>query len=66
MGEPGTPGEQDCGQLATALEKRLADARSRFEELAAERAGTDDLRERVVDLLHKSVVHGREDSRSHD
>lgn len=58
--------EQDCAQLATALDNRLAEARSRFEELAAVRAGTDELRERVVDLLHKWFVHGKEDSGSHD
>jgi hypothetical protein len=52
--------EKDCVRLATALENRLADARSRFEKLAAARAGTDELRERVVDLLHKWFVNGKE------
>lgn len=52
--------ENDCVRLAAALENRLADARSRFEELAAARAGTDELRERVVDLLHKWFVNGKE------
>jgi hypothetical protein len=56
--------EQDCVQLATALEKRLADARSRFEELAAVRAGTDELREWVVDTLYKWFVHGKEDRKA--
>jgi hypothetical protein len=53
--------EQDCVQVATALENRLTHARSRFEELVAERAGTDELCERVVDILYKWFVNGRED-----
>lgn len=55
--------EQGCVQLAIALENRLADARSQFEGLAAERAGTDELRERVVDTLYKWFVNGREDQK---
>jgi hypothetical protein len=51
---------QDCVHLATTLENRLAGARARFEELAAARAGTDELREQVVDLLHKWFVNGKE------
>ena len=53
--------EENCVRLVTALENRLADARSRFEDLAAARAGTDELRERVVDFLHKWFVNGKED-----
>jgi hypothetical protein len=53
--------EHDCVELRAALEVRLADARSRFEEVAAERAGTDELREQVVDLLYKWFVIGKKE-----
>jgi hypothetical protein len=43
---------------------RLANARSRFEQLAAERAGIDELREQVVDLLHKWFVNGKENGKA--
>jgi len=54
--------EQDCDSLKAALEARLAGARSRFEELAAERAGTDELREHVVEILCKWIINGKPDA----
>jgi hypothetical protein len=54
--------EHDCAELKATMEVRMADARSRFEELAAERAGTDELREQVVDVLYKWFVNGKEET----
>jgi hypothetical protein len=54
--------EQDCVEIKGALEDRLAEARAQFEQLAAERAGTDDLREQLVHTLHKWFINGREES----
>jgi hypothetical protein len=41
--------EKKCTALGSLLEARLAAAHARFEELARERAGTDKLREQVVE-----------------
>jgi hypothetical protein len=46
------------------MQSRLADACSRFEEVAAARAGTDELREQVVDVLYKWFVTGKEGTES--
>jgi hypothetical protein len=50
--------ENKCHALSRDLEKRLTTARSRFEEMAQERAGSDKLREQVVDLLYRWFIHG--------
>ncbi|MGB9485421.1 MAG: hypothetical protein WCD04_04820 [Terriglobia bacterium] len=34
-------------------------AKAKFEELAKERAGSDNLREQVTELLHRWFIHGR-------
>jgi hypothetical protein len=52
--------EEDCTRTRVQLEKRLAEARRVFEDLAAERAGTDKLREQVADLLYKWFINGRD------
>jgi len=51
--------ESECETLAKRLEARLAEARLKFDELAQARAGTDKLREQVVDLLYRWFIHGR-------
>jgi hypothetical protein len=43
--------EAECGNLLLALKKRLDEGNARIEELAAERAGTEKLREQIVALL---------------
>jgi hypothetical protein len=50
--------ENKCHALSRDLEKRLATAKSRFEEMAQERAGSEKLREQVVELLHRWFIHG--------
>lgn len=51
--------EKECVALSRTLSDRLAAARTRFAELAEERAGTDKLRAQVVDQLNRWFVHGR-------
>jgi hypothetical protein len=50
--------EKECGALLERLGARLATARRKFEALAAERAGSDKLREQVLELLNRWFVHG--------
>ena len=51
--------EEDCAQAHKAIEKRLADARTRFEALAGSRTGTQPLREAAAGLLMQWFLHGR-------
>ncbi|MHB8656273.1 MAG: hypothetical protein ACYDA9_20645 [Terriglobia bacterium] len=51
--------ENECRRLEKTLEARLTKARLKFDELAQVRAGTDKLREQVVDLLYRWFIHGR-------
>ena len=50
--------EKECWKLGQMLHTRLTTARSKFEELAQQRAGSDKLREQVMDLLTRWFVHG--------
>jgi len=50
--------ENKCHALSRDLEKRLTIARAKFEEMAQERAGSEKLREQVVELLHRWFIHG--------
>jgi len=50
--------EKACRELGRLLERRITTARSKFEELAQQRAGSDKLREQVVDLLCRWFIHG--------
>ena len=56
--------ENKCHALSQDLEKRLTIARAKFEELAQERAGSEKLREQVVELLHRWFIHGNPDKPS--
>lgn len=53
------PATEKAGrELSRILQGRLTTARSKFEELAQQRAGSDKLREQVVDLLYRWFIHG--------
>jgi hypothetical protein len=52
---------EECATLHEHLESRLARARQRLMKLAEERAGSDKLREQVVDTLYRWFVHGKGD-----
>ena len=56
--------ENKCHALSRDLERRLTTARARFEEMAQERAGSEKLREQVVELLHRWFIHGNPDKPS--
>ncbi len=48
-----------CEQVSAQLRKRLDEASSRFEELAQQYAGSDKLREQLVDLLQRWFIEGK-------
>ena len=50
--------EKACRELGRLLQRRITTARSKFEELAQQRAGSDNLREQVIDLLYRWFIHG--------
>ena len=52
-------GDGDCAQWQRAVEKRLADARNRFDELAGSCTGTQTLRDATAGLLTQWFIHGR-------
>jgi hypothetical protein len=52
-------GEQDCQRALQALNSRLEKGHTRLAELAEARAGTDKLREQLVDVLRRWFIHGR-------
>lgn len=52
--------EKDSARLAALLQSRLVNARAKFEDVAAQRAGTDRLREEVSSLLYNWFILGRE------
>ena len=51
--------EQTCDRWRKDLEKRLTEARSRFEALAETRTGTDSLRSATAGMLMQWFIHGR-------
>ena len=51
--------EAACAEWHKAIEKRLADARNRFDALAGSRTGTQTLRDAAAGLLMQWFVHGR-------
>jgi hypothetical protein len=53
--------EGGAERLLAALENRLTEARTRFEELASSRTGVEKLSDDVADLLMHWFVHGRSD-----
>jgi hypothetical protein len=51
--------ERACAEWRKAIEKRLADARTRFDALAGSRTGTQTLRDAAAGLLMQWFLHGR-------
>lgn len=51
--------EGACAEWQKAIERRLADARSRFDALAGSRTGTQTLRGAAGGLLLHWFIHGR-------
>jgi hypothetical protein len=51
--------ERACAEWRKAIEKRLADARNRFDALAGSRTGTQTLRDAAAGLLMQWFLHGR-------
>ena len=51
--------EKECRQVSNSLEKRIADAEARLDELAQQYTGTDKLREQVADILKRWFIHGK-------
>ena len=50
--------EEKCGKLLPEFEAHLTRARKRFAELAAERAGTEKMRQGIEALLWHWFIHG--------
>jgi hypothetical protein len=51
--------EEKCRDLLLKFEDRLARGRARIEELAAERCGTEKMRQQVVDIMWHWFIHGK-------
>jgi len=51
--------ERECEKVSQSLEKRLADAQTKFNELAQQYAGTDKLREQVTEILRRWFIYGK-------
>ena len=49
-----------CRQAVRELAARMAEARGRFEELAASRTGTPALQDRTAEWLVHWFIHGRQ------
>lgn len=54
--------EAGCAALTRRLQEWLAAARERFDDLAAQRAGTDRMRDQVAQLLFQWFIQGRADA----
>ena len=54
--------EKDCQRVLDFLKVRLDKGQIRLEELAEMRAGTDKLREQVLDVLHRWFIQGKPDA----
>lgn len=52
--------EKECELVARSLEARLVAGASRLEELGEQRAGSDRLREQVVNILRRWFIHGKD------
>ena len=48
-----------CAGAVTAIGERLSSARTRFEQLAGSRTGTETMQTKVTDLLVHWHTHGR-------
>ena len=56
-------GEAQARKLLTELEHRLVEGRRKMIALAEERAGTEKLREQVIETLYRWFIHGRSRAR---
>ncbi len=53
--------EKECNQLSKLLAARLTEGRKKLEQLADQRAGTDKLREQVLEILQRWFIQGKLD-----
>ncbi|MGH9752896.1 MAG: hypothetical protein ACREA2_08925, partial [Blastocatellia bacterium] len=51
--------EKECQRALQTLNSRLEKGQARLAELAEARAGTDKLREQVLELLRRWFIHGK-------
>jgi N-6 DNA Methylase len=51
--------ERGCEELSRLLSKRLSEGSAKLQKLAEERAGTDRLREQVIDQLNRWFIQGK-------
>jgi len=51
--------EKECQRALQALNSRLENGQARLAELAEARAGTDKLREQVLDVMRRWFIHGK-------
>ncbi|MBI3653752.1 MAG: hypothetical protein HY231_22190 [Acidobacteria bacterium] len=51
--------EKECSKVVQALETRLAEGKTKLEELAQQRAGSDKLREQMMNILYRWFIHGK-------
>ena len=58
--------ERECRLFQRALEARLLQGRERLRDLAEQRAGTDKLREQVVELLTRWFIFGKGERQAAD
>ena len=53
--------ETACRAVASALQRRLADARQRYQEVASRRTSGDRIQVDVVEILLRWFINGREE-----
>jgi hypothetical protein len=51
--------ESECQQLSQSLADRLAEATTKWDELAQQYAGTEKLREQITDILYRWFIQGK-------
>jgi len=57
-------GEAQSRKLLSELEHRLVEGRRKLIQLAEERAGSEKLREQVIETLYRWFIHGKPDKGS--
>ena len=51
--------EAECQKLSQALKQRLAEGKTRLADLAEQRAGTEKLREQILEILYRWFIEGK-------